>query len=79
MKKRGEPPPPHGLISYTGIKYCYTLSNDRSPLDELTATNLSFFLGAAALALFFVGDGFFNDDDDDSSDGGLMQPVAASS
>ncbi|SAY39440.1 hypothetical protein [Candidatus Synechococcus spongiarum] len=46
-------------------------------MDDLTAINLSLLIGAAALALFFVSDGFPNDDDDDSSDGGLMQPVGA--
>ncbi len=46
-------------------------------LDDFTAINLSLLVSAAALALFFVSDGFPNDDDDDSSGGGLMQPVGA--
>ncbi|MCY4359984.1 hypothetical protein [Candidatus Synechococcus spongiarum] len=46
-------------------------------MDDLTATNFSLLIGAMALALLFVSDGFPNDDDDDSSGGGLMQPVGA--
>ena len=64
-------------IFYAAEKLCYGGATASILLDDLTTINLSFLLGAAALALLFVGDGFPNDDDDDSSGGGLMQPVGA--
>ncbi|KKZ12211.1 MAG: hypothetical protein TQ37_05845 [Candidatus Synechococcus spongiarum 15L] len=58
-------------------KSCYATATAWILLDDLTATNFSLLIGAMALALLFVSDGFPNDDDDDSSGGGLMQPVGA--